>query len=230
MKEVTMKLYGFTELDELTRKEIVERERWNVMENDTEAWSGDWQKSLSEFEKLTETTLRNWEVGYCGYNSGTIRYEHDGPILGDYENGYYAHELKGKHLFRYLNNNILPYIQKKKTYWGKFKFDANWRCIGAKERTSRIMFSSDAHSALTGYCGDYRLLKPILDYCAEWPKHPETTWEDLLKECYDGFFEDWYNDYQGCASDEYVEERLSEEDNCLYFEDGTMFRHMAKIG
>ena len=33
----------------------------------------------------------------------------------------------------------------------------------------------------------------------------------MLYECYDGFFEDWHNDYQGSASDEYVEERLSDE-------------------
>lgn len=228
MKEITMKLYGFTELEESVRKEIVERERWNVMETSTEAWSGDWQKSLSEFEKMTDTTLRNWEVGYCGYHSGTIRYKHDGPILGDYENGFYANELKGKHLFRYINRYILPYIEKKKTYWGKFKYDASGKCTGAKKRISRIVPSGDDCYAITGYCGDHCLLKPILDYCKEWPKHPEKTWEDLLEECYNGFFEDWHNDYQGSASDDYVEGCLSEDDD-LYFEDGTKFRHMAKV-
>ena len=229
MKEITMKLYSFTELSESVRKGIVGSERWNVMEGHMDAWNPDWEKSLSVFEKLTDTTLRNWEVGYCGYRSGTIRYEHDGPILGDYENGFYAHELKGKLLFRYINRYILPYIEKKKTYWGKFRYDASGKCTGAKKRISRIIFSNDV-CVLTGYCGDYFLLKPILDYCKEWPKHPEKTWEDLLKECYDGFFKDWCNDYEGSASDEYVEERLSDDNDDIYFEDGTKFIYMAKIG
>lgn len=228
MKEITMKLYGFTELDEPTRKEIVERERWNVMGSHMDVWNDDWKNSLSEFEKMTDTNVRGWQVDYCSYHFGSIRYNDD-PILGDYESGFYAHELKGKHLFRYINRDILPYIEKKKTYWGKYRYDEQDNYLGVKKRISRIMFSSDACYALTGYCGDYCLLKPILDYCKEWPKHPEKTWEDLLKECYNGFFNDWHNDYSHSASDEYVEEILSE-DNDLYFEDGTKFVYMAKIG
>lgn len=229
MKEVTIKLYGFTELDEPVRKEIVERERWSVMESNMDAWSGEWRESLSEFEKMTDTNVRGWQVDYCTYRLGSIRYKHDGPVLGDYDNGYYAHELKGKHLFRYLNRYILPYMEKKKTYWGKFKYDEHGKCLGAKKRISRILFSSDACYSLTGFCADYSLLKPIMDYCREWPKHPEKTWEDLLNECYEGFFEEWHNDYRYSASDEFVEETLSDDDGVLYLEDGTRFRHMVGI-
>ena len=162
-----MKLSGFNELDEPVRKEIVERERWDIMERHMDAWSSDWKNSLSEFEKITDTNVRGWQVDYCSYRFGSIRYKHDGPILGDYENGFYAHELKGKHLFRYINRYILPYIETKKTYRGKYRYDEQGNCLGAKKRISRIMFISDACNALTGYCGDYCLLKPILDYCKE---------------------------------------------------------------
>lgn len=227
MKEITLKLYSFSELEESVRKEIVERERWNVMGNSMEAWSSDWQKSLSEFEKMTDTNVRGWQVDYCTYRVGSVRYKQDGPVLGDYENGYYAHELKGKHLFRYLNRYILPYVEKKKTYWGQFKYDENGKCIGHKKRISHIMPSSDNYYVLTGYCGDYCLLKPILDFIKEWPKHPETTWDDLLKQCYNGFFEEWHNDYRNSASDEFVEEELSDNSGYerFYLEDGTEFRH-----
>lgn len=224
MKEITMKLYRFEELEEEVRKRMVERERWNVMGSNMEAWSYDWQNSLSEFEKITETNAQDWQVDYCSYRFGSIRYKHDGPILGDYENGFYEHELKGKHLFRYINRYILPYMEKRKIYWGNFKYDAQGRCMGAKKRTSRIKVAMDCY-ALTGYCGDYPLLKPIMDYIREWPKRPETTWEDLLKECYNGFFEEWHNDYRYSASDEFVELRLSEDDDERYLEDGTLFRH-----
>ena len=229
MKEITMKLYGFTELSEPVRKEIVERERWNVMGIHMDAWSDDWQNSLSEFEKMTDTNVRGWQVDYCSYRLGSIRYKQEGPVLGDYYSGYYAFELKGKYLFRYLNRHVLPYVEKKKTYWGKYRYDEHGNCLGAKKRISRIIPSNDDCYALTGYCGDYCLLKPILDYIKEWPKHPEKTWEELLNECYDGFFEEWHNDYRHSASDEFVAEVLSD-DNDLYFEDGTKFRHMAKIG
>ena len=229
MKEITMKLYGFTELSEPVRKEIVDRERWVVMGSHMDAWNDDWRNSLSEFEKITDTNVRGWQVYYCSYRFGCIRYKQDGPVLGDYDNGYYAFELKGKYLFRYLNRYILPYIEKKKTYRSKYRYDGHGNCLGAKKRISRIIPSSDDCYALTGYCGDYCLLKPILDYCADWPKPPEKTWEDLLKECYDGFFKEWHNDYRPSASDEFLEEILSEDDD-LYFEDGTKFRHMAKIG
>jgi len=143
MKEITLKLYSFSELEESVRKEIVERERWNVMGNSMEAWSSDWQNSLSEFEKMTDTNVRGWQVDYCTYHFGSVRYKHDGPVLGDYENGYYAHELKGKHLFRYLNRYILPYVEKKKTYWGQFKYDENGKCIGHKKRVSHIIDEND---------------------------------------------------------------------------------------
>ena len=120
-------------------------------------------------------------------------------------------------------------MEKKKTYWGKFKYDENGKCIGSKKRISRIMYSKDYCYSLTGYCGDYCLLKPILDYIKEWPKHPETTWEDLLKECYDGFFEEWHNDYRHSASDEFVEEHLAGNSDDIYLEDGTLFKHRLSV-
>ena len=230
MKEVSMKLYTFSELSEEVRKSIVDRERFEVMYSAMECYSSDWENSLKKFEDLTDTTLRGWEVGYCACHTGRVSFNHDGPILGDYENGLYAHEIKGRHLFRYLNNNILPYIMSKKTYWGKFHYGENGRCTGAKKRTSRIVVSEDV-CTLTGYCGDYSLIKTILDYCREWPKHPETTLEDLYAECYAKFMSDWRDDYQGCASDEFVEEELENSsmyEDCLYFDDGTKFLHSSK--
>lgn len=230
MKEVTMKLYPFSELSDEVKKGIVEKVRFDVMGRNMDAWSDDWEKSLSEFEKLTDTTLKGWEVSYCGYHTGRIRFDHDGPVMGDWENGLYPHEVKGKHLYRYLCRNILPYIIKRKTYWGKDKY-VDGKYAGCVKRASRIKYSFDG-CPLTGYCGDYSLVKPILDYCKEWPKHPHTTLVDLYKECYDGFMKDWYNDYQGSASDEFVMEELENSPNYeddLYFEDGVKFAHARMV-
>ncbi len=227
MKEVTMKLYTFSELSEDVRKAIVENERFNVMDNAMGCYASDWKGSLKKFEGLTGTTLRGWQVDYCGCRTGRVYFNHDGPILGNHENGFYPDELKGKHLFRYLNNEILPFITRKKKYWGKFKYESDGVQLKCTERTSRIFYSSE-ECTLTGFCGDYSLVKTILDYCREWPKHPETTLEDLYTDCYSKFMNDWHQEYQGCATDEYVHEDLMERD-VLYFEDGTKFMHISKV-
>lgn len=52
MKEVTMKLYTFSELSEDVQKSIVERERFNVMGEAMECYSSDWEGSL---KKIRET-------------------------------------------------------------------------------------------------------------------------------------------------------------------------------
>lgn len=227
MKKITMICYNFSELSENVQHSIVERERFNVMGNAMECYSSDWENCLKKFEELTGTTLKGWQVDYCGCHTGRVRFNQDGQILGDYENGFYPHELKGKYLFRYLNNNILPYIVKKKIYWSQYRYDENGKFLSSKKRISRILWSDDICS-LTGYCGDYSLVKTILDYCREWPKHLETTLEDLYMECYSKFMGDWHQDYQGCATDDYVYENLSE-GSTLYFEDGTEFMHSSKV-
>lgn len=227
MKEVTMKLYTFSELSEDVQKSIVEKERFNVMGEAMECYGSDWEGSLKKFEELTDTTLRGWQVDYCGCYAGRVRFNHDGSMLGDYESGFYPHELKGKYLFRYLNKHILPYIVQKKTYWGKYKYEPDGIRLKCTKRTSRILYSSEV-CTLTGYCGDHSLVKTILDYCREWPKHPEITLEDLYADCYAKFMDDWHQDYRGCATDEYVYDGLVNRDT-LYLEDGTRFMHSSKV-
>ena len=47
MKTITLQLYTFDELSEEVQKEIIERERWNIMDQCMEAYGSDYVTSLS---------------------------------------------------------------------------------------------------------------------------------------------------------------------------------------
>lgn len=46
MKEIVLKVYKFDELSKDSQEKIIERERWNVMEQCTDAYSTDYQESM----------------------------------------------------------------------------------------------------------------------------------------------------------------------------------------
>lgn len=54
MKEIVLKVYKFDELSKDSQEKIIERERWNVMEQCMDAYSVDYKKSI-EKERFTLT-------------------------------------------------------------------------------------------------------------------------------------------------------------------------------
>lgn len=94
MKTITLQLYTFDELSEEVQKEIIERERWNIMDQCMEAYGSDYVTSLRTFEKLTNTQSCSWSVNYSGYNFN-FKYNNN-PIFEcpiDCSNDIYAEEL-----------------------------------------------------------------------------------------------------------------------------------------
>lgn len=63
MKEIVLKPYEFDELSKDSQEKIIERERWNVMEQCMDAYSVDYKKSMKAFEDMTDTEVYDWEVG-----------------------------------------------------------------------------------------------------------------------------------------------------------------------
>lgn len=57
MKEIVLKLYEFDELSKDSQERIIERERWNVMEQCMDAYSIEYQESMKAFEGLREYSL-----------------------------------------------------------------------------------------------------------------------------------------------------------------------------
>lgn len=62
MKEIVLKLYEFDELSKDSQERIIERERWNVMEQCMDAYDIDYKKSMEAFEDLTDTKVYGWDV------------------------------------------------------------------------------------------------------------------------------------------------------------------------
>lgn len=125
MKKIVLKLYEFDELSKDSQERIIEREHWNVMEQCMDAYGIDYKKSMKAFEDMTDTRVYNWEVGYERYDF-SYEFKYKDPIYEhptDYHRDIFPENLCGKLLFRYINNNIMPYIIKGKYFStsGKYK-------------------------------------------------------------------------------------------------------------
>lgn len=52
MKKIVLKLYEFDELPKDSQEKIIERERWNVMEQCMDTYDIDHKKSMEAFERF----------------------------------------------------------------------------------------------------------------------------------------------------------------------------------
>lgn len=225
MKTITLQLYTFDELSGEVQKEIIERERWNIMEQCMIVYGSDYRESLKAFEKLTNTRSYSWSVDYCNYS---FRFNHiDNPIFEcpvDYDKDIYAEDLYGKLLFRYINNNIIPHITQGQYY------STSGKCIDGKytykHRRSRVIKSLD-DCPLTGMCYDYYLLEPIIKYYKTWRSYPDNfSLTNLIEQCYESFFKCWHEEYRYWADDENaIREELhnNQYEDRLYYADGCVY-------
>lgn len=225
MKTISLTLYSFDDLQADVQKQIIEKERWNIMDSCMDAYGTDYQKTLKKFQELTDTYVRGWEVGYCGYH---YRVDSDkGPFYEnplDYDKDICYDELSGKLMFRYIHNNIIPYITQSKHYFGKQRWEDGkfiW-----PSRYSRIV-KTFKDCPLTGACYDNDILEPLLKYYQSWPTYPANyTYKDLMKECYESFFKSWHEEYEYWADDEdAIREELhhNQYEDRLYYEDGRVY-------
>lgn len=201
MKKIVLKLYEFDELSKDSQERIIERERWNVMEQCMDAYNVDYKKSMEAFEDLTDTKAYSWEVRYERYDF-SYEFKYNDPIYEhptDYNRDIFPKNLCGKLLFRYINNNIMPHIT-----------------MGYED-----------NCPLTGMCYDYYLLKPIIDYYNAWCTYPEGfSLEDLMRQCYDNFFMLWHKEYEYWADNEdTIREELhhNQYEDQLYYENGNVY-------
>lgn len=226
MKTINITLYAFDELSEEVQKQIIEKERWNIMGQCMDAYSSDYRASLEKFDTLMGTEACDYSVDYCSYN---FDYKISdmaicvNPI--DCDKDIYPEDLCGKLLFRYINNNIMPYITKGKYYATRGKYvDGKYKY---KHRRSRVILEYDDNCPLTGMCYDYYLLKPIIDYYNTWCTYSEKfSLDDLIRQCYDSFFKTWHEEYKYWADDEdAIREELhnNQYEDRLYYENGYVY-------
>lgn len=172
MKKIVLKLYEFDELSKDSQERIIERERWNVMEQCMDAYNVDYKKSMEAFEDLTDTKAYSWEVGYERYDF-SYEFKYNDPIYEhptDYNRDIFPKNLCGKLLFRYINNNIMPHITKGKYYSigkyidGKYNYvrdteDDDWHVSLFVRKIADAQYKEERYECLNGpgwiYCIPY---------------------------------------------------------------------------
>lgn len=227
METINLNLYKFDELSEEAKQKVIEEERWNIMGQCMNAYGDDYKKTIQTFEDLTDTEIYDWRVGYETYNF-RFRFKYNDPIYEhpiDYKSNIYPEELCGKLLFRYINNNIMPYITKGRYFSTLGKYvDGEYKY---RSKYSRVMFDYKDSCPLTGACYDLYILKPMIDYYNAWCTYPEDfSLEDLIRQCYDNFFDSWHEEYRYWADNEdAIREELhhNQYEDQLYYENGDVY-------
>ena len=224
----TINLYSYNELSESAKDRI--REQWRRYDL-MDAYNSDYEATLKEFSDICNVKVKNWEVGLCGsyFRFDCDSYPYEICDKDGYVDEYIALEsLSGKLLFRYVLNNIIPYIIKGKYHGQLVKDDTNpsgWRHT---KRYSRVVMNDEIEKGvcpLTGYYADCDILKPIVKYYRAWASYPsDYTYEDLMNECLSAFFKVWELDYEYRYTDDAIDKEIEANwDEMLFFEDGTEF-------
>jgi len=220
MKEITVKVYKFDELDENAQRKVIEY--WQSRRDFAEPYSSEYEATLEEFEKMMGIKVKNWSVDSCRYDYRVVF-----DLVTLIPNGDYREvdgdEIHGKYLWRYLMNNVWDNMFPRKKFYdvnaGYDREKKRWN----KQRFSRVIREDWKDCVLTGMCYDYDILKPIADYLSK-PYNDNYTLRDLVEDCLDNFFTAWRNEIEYDNSYEGVSEWI---ENCCddeYLEDGSVFR------
>jgi len=216
MKEVTLKLYKFDELDESAQQRVIDDERGNCGTLHEEFWCNEYQATLDEFCKIIGCKV-SWTHEYGNFYY-RIKWDNDPFECWQYDVYIDSDHVKGKYLLRFLNRDEIYFSVRK----GKYRSTPFRTGSDGKQHYryihSKVMFE-EGNCPLTGYCADNSILQPIWD----WHKNPdlEISLQELVEKCLDSFFEDWQADIDWGYTDDYVREEL--ENNCDedFYEDGT---------
>lgn len=209
-KEIT--LYRFDELSEESQKRVMEREMPRVSEIESEIISDEYRQTLKAFEEFANIKMVDWKVDSYSFEFNYRSNNEEvyvNMLTGDcieYD------KVTGKLLFRFVNNNWIDRIIKRKYI----------KHLDGKERYCNIIKEEDS-CFLTGVCYDTEITDVICSYYRNWTKYPEKySLDDLILDCLDTFFKSWRESLEWAESEECVTEFIKNED-ALYFENGNKF-------
>jgi hypothetical protein len=202
MRTETVNVYTFSELPEQAQERAIERWRAASSEYD---WNDEWRDCLKIFCDNLGIKLKDWSISPWG--NSYINAELITPCQWDYLDVDPAEDMRGLRLRTWLINNWLPCFKRGKYYHHN-----------GKSRHSNLQFSYDD---LTGFCGDYGLIQPILKFIDEGWMDDRISLNDLLSDCLHTFMYDWIHDMEYQNSDEYIRETI-EANEYEFYADGSM--------
>jgi hypothetical protein len=202
MREISIKLYKFSELSEKAQ-----RQAWETGPNFSDDGSSDFRATLAAFEKIFDISVYRWSIDDWSY-------EFDYVTAG---RATEAPEGDALRLARYIWNNYAEYIQKGRYYStpgryinGKYHY---------KYRYSKVTKEMD-NCPLTGFFADQDILQPVID-CLHYKRFFD-SYETLIDTCLDSFFRIWRADIEYHNSFEYFAETC-EINEYEFYETGEMY-------
>ena len=201
MREITVKLYKFSELSEKAQ-----RRAWEMGPDFSDSYSSEYRETLKKFEDIFDIAVYRWSVDDC-------RYSFDYVTAG---RAVEAPEGDALRLARYIWNNYADCILKGRYYSTRGRYiDGKYHY---KYRYSKVTKNMD-DCPLTGVCMDMDILQPVID-CLHYKSFFD-SYEDLIDACLDSFFRAWRNEIEYCNSFEYFAETC-EINEYEFYETGEM--------
>ena len=197
MRTIERKIYHYDELSEQAQKLAIESMRDKISNAIIDSDSVDYYNTLNKIEQIFGVRIYNWNVNE--YNS-YFRFE--------FTNIEEEEENEPRLLLRYLNTNVLPYVDNKKRYYSQ---------TARASRKSRILYNKSYEYCLTG-CWCDSAIDNALNNIKQSVKNKFNA-RDFVESILEGFFEQWRNDYEFALSDECIAERIDANDYEFY-EDG----------
>lgn len=209
MRTIELKLYSFEELSEEAKETAIQNYRNKGI--DTSHYWNDAHKSVQEFHKVFGTTEgnRSWLEFYTGHIEDNIL-ELKGLRLRTYlinnfgsqiftpkylKTGERTHNEPGRHRMRRIRKTDYD-PQNKGKYYSQYY--------------SNIQKSTD-DCPFTGVCYDYDLLNPFYQFINNYRNTPSAdyqTFEDLIKEAFEGLEKSLKDEDEYRYSDEGITEEI----------------------
>ena len=194
MRTIERKIYRYDELSEQAQKLAIESMRNEISNVRIESDSYEYQNTLDKIEHIFGVRIYDWDVNE---QNPYFRFEFTN-IEEDTEN-------EPRLLLRYLNTNVLPYIDNKKRYYSK---------TAKASRKSRILYNNSYEYCLTG-CWCDNAIDNALNNIKQSVKNKFNA-RDFVESILEGFFEQWRNDYEYAISDECISEEIEANENQFY--------------
>ena len=194
MRTIERKIYRYDELSEQAQNVAIESMRDKISNARLDSDSVDYYNTLNKIEHIFGVKVYNWEVN-----------EYNPYFRFEFTNIEEETENEPRLLLRYLNTNVLPYIDNKKRYYSK---------TARVSRKSRILCNNSYDYCLTGCWCDDAIDNALNNINQSVKNHINAR--EFVESILEGFFEQWRNDYEYAISDECVSEEIEANDYEFY--------------
>ena len=190
MRTIETKVYQYDELSEQAKENARNSLRNRLSENTIDVEAYDYRNTLKKIEEIFGIKVRNWSVD--GYSPTYFRF--------DFVNLDEDIENEPKFLLRYLNRDVLPCIDCRKTYYAKNHYENH------KKRKSRILSYPKYDFCITGAWTDIAV-DNALNNIKESIMQGKSA-REFVSDMLDNFFKQWNKDCEYAYSDESIEEEI----------------------